>query len=240
MLRRRSSWHYTSALLFAPVAAAVTLFACAGDDVQPIALGGGCLVNSDCSSPLICAFRLCHQECKDDRDCSAGQRCVAGDRPYRVCQLDQESRCSYNSDCASTEVCAIDDQCRDQCAADRDCVNGQLCVTGTCADPLELVDGGLSVADGGERNGQPCAYTSQCPPDLVCRDGVCNYECLASADCMGFECKEHHCQYPDAGPIYCTPGTQITCGCVGDPTAGVQTCASDGQSFGACVGNGCP
>jgi hypothetical protein len=55
---------------------------------------------------------------------------------------------------------------------------------------------------------------------------------------MGFDCTNHRCQYPDAGTVYCMPGAQATCGCVGDPEGGTQTCDSTGQMFGMCIG--CP
>lgn len=229
------------ALLPAPLFLAVLAFACSGDDVQPVDLGGGCLVNSDCSAPLICAFRRCHTQCNSDRDCQMGlisERCVEADRPYRVCQLDNETKCTYNSDCPQGEVCGIDDQCRDQCASDRDCVMGQVCVTGTCADPAELVDGGLTEADAGQTTGQPCQYNSQCSNNLVCREGICNYECLADRDCdtVGdggvIPCVMNRCQYPAS--VLCIPGSQISCACIGAPNGGTQVCAPDGMSYQAC------
>jgi hypothetical protein len=68
-----------------------------------------------------------------------------------VCVLQIEAGCHYNSDCAPPLVCAVDLQCRNQCAGDRDCASGQLCVLGVCADPAELnADGSFKGArDGG-------------------------------------------------------------------------------------------
>jgi hypothetical protein len=206
-----------------------------GDEetVAVAAVGDGCLINTDCNAPLICAFRRCHVECGDNRDCATGQRCVQGDRPYRICQLDDERACAYNSECSGLQVCAVDGQCRDQCEADRDCVPEQVCSTGTCADPAELIDGKLPPVAGPQTTGQPCAYTSECPPDLVCRGGLCNHECLGDADCDGFPCNEaRRCERPDAGTVYCVPGFQTVCSCVG--SEGVQQCKADGSGYGAC------
>src|SRR5438552_1167351 len=69
------------------------------------ALASGCAINSDCDSPLVCAFQRCHTACETSRDCDPGQRCMASDRPFHVCQLSQEETCSYNSDCPLGQVC---------------------------------------------------------------------------------------------------------------------------------------
>jgi hypothetical protein len=68
------------------------------------------------------------------RDCIAGQRCVITGGPSRVCILSTESACVYNADCPAPLVCAPDNQCRNQCVADRDCVSGEVCVGGNCRD----------------------------------------------------------------------------------------------------------
>src|SRR3954471_2699739 len=95
--------------------------ACSSNDPAPQGLSAGCSINSDCSSPLVCAFTKCHSACNTSRDCSPGQRCVASDSTFHVCQLDTEKNCSFNSDCPVGQTCGVDLQCRDQCAADRDC-----------------------------------------------------------------------------------------------------------------------
>ena len=114
-------------------------------DSQPskaAALAAGCSINTDCDAPLVCAFQRCHSACTTSRDCSPGQRCMASDRPFHVCQLAQEQTCTYNSQCPDGQVCGSDGQCRDQCASDRDCVSGQVCKKGNCAEPVELDDAG--------------------------------------------------------------------------------------------------
>src|SRR4051812_19040906 len=99
--------------------------ACSSDTPQ-VGVGEGCLINTDCNSPLVCAFRKCHVACTTSRDCEPGQRCMASDRPFHVCQLATERTCSLNSDCPPEQACGPDRQCRDQCAADRDCLGGQV------------------------------------------------------------------------------------------------------------------
>ncbi len=81
-------------------------------------------------------------------------------------------------------VCGVDGQCRDQCVTSSDCISGQLCVTGTCADEQELVDGGLpEVSREGGVSARPCVYSSDCPEPLVCKSGMCLVECREDRDC---------------------------------------------------------
>ncbi|HEX2673562.1 MAG TPA: hypothetical protein VHM25_21930, partial [Polyangiaceae bacterium] len=126
---------------------------------------------------------------------------MASDRPFHVCQLAQEQTCSYNSQCPEGQVCGYDGQCRDQCASDRDCVTGQLCKKGNCADRSELDDAGnLPIPDsgaagaGGVSPGQPCVYNSECAEPLICRNKLCAYECIGRADCSaGLSCIDNRC-----------------------------------------------
>jgi hypothetical protein len=244
---RLRAWHGLIAL------ASVTLVAlsCSSDSPPLADLAQGCLVNSDCNDPLVCAFRKCHNACTTTRDCMPGLRCVASDRPYHVCQLDTERKCTYNSDCPRSQVCAVDGQCRDQCQGDADCLAEQACVSGSCAERAELNDAGMlpvAAKDSGPSTGQPCVYNSQCPSALVCRSGFCQIECLTSVDCSdGRQCIGNRCQVPvcpevDAGagktcafssdctaPLICRSGT-CTCECrqSGDCPTGYD-----------CVGNRC-
>lgn len=210
--------------------------ACGGDETDALnAVGEGCLINSDCSSPLVCAFRRCHTQCTETRDCPSGQRCVLAEAPTRVCQLPDEEHCAYSSECPSNEVCGIDGRCRNQCATDRDCVPEQVCVTGTCADVGELTDGGLTALStgNGPATGQPCSFDSECPDHQVCRDNACLVECNADADCpSGASCDvdTHRC----AGAVPCVPGAQLACACP-DGGVGAQVCNPDGQSLGPCI-----
>jgi hypothetical protein len=186
--------------------------ACSSDEAGELRrsqLSEGCLINTDCKSPLVCAFRRCHVQCEDSRDCDPQQLCIDADKPFRVCQLDIERDCEYNSQCPGDQVCAVDAHCRDQCAADKDCGFQQVCTQGTCAEAWELVDGKLPNAQPKNDGGQPCTYNSECPPPQVCHQNVCRIECLETVDCAaGLECIASRCA---------VPGTSTD--------GGVQTCA---------------
>jgi hypothetical protein len=115
-------------------------WACSSDDeLAPVGLARPCSLNSDCRTPLVCVFRLCHAQCEEDRDCGGEQRCVAG-YDGNVCQLDGEIACSSDGSCPARQVCGRDGECRDLCQKDADCTDGQLCAnSGECAssDPTK-------------------------------------------------------------------------------------------------------
>lgn len=221
--------------------------ACGSDDSDVIRaqLAQGCLIDSDCNSPFVCAFKTCHQACNTDTDCKdLGARCVISDRPFNVCQ--PPIPCSYNTQCPGNQVCGVDGQCRDQCKADKDCITGQLCTTGSCANPTELVDGGLPTPDGGVPNeGQSCSYNSDCAYPLVCRNGGCAYQCKADIDCpLGQSCVNHLCVLPNSGGDggVCIPKTcnevGANCGTTLDGCGGVLTCGT-GPNGGCAAGTTC-
>jgi len=233
----RNIFSRPSSLKATLVAFLVTIaFGACSSDEAPAQLAEGCVINTDCNSPLVCAFRRCHNACVTTRDCPAGQRCVASERPFNVCQLDIERSCQYNSQCAIGQVCGVDAQCRDACSGDRDCIPGQLCVSGSCADLPELVNGMLPVVrvDGGPSSGLPCVYTSECPSPFICRAGLCAPECLNAVDCTGGKacvdrrCVDAVCGGIDAGngmpctynsscpaPLVCRNGA-CACECIAD------------------------
>ncbi|HEY4107033.1 MAG TPA: hypothetical protein VGM44_24200, partial [Polyangiaceae bacterium] len=240
--------------LFLVLAALLVASACSDSSPTAKVLASGCSINSDCNSPLVCAFQRCHNECMTSRDCPDGQRCMASDRPFHVCQLPQEEECSYNSDCPDGQVCGPDRECRDQCASDRDCVSGQVCVAGNCADPTELDGGKLPVVepeggtpdDASTSQGQPCVYNSECPDPLICRSGLCAFECLAASDCpRGDNCLEHRCSIADAGPeagppcVYtsdCSAPLVCRSGqCVDECRADVDCTAGESCMGGSCL-----
>jgi len=188
--------------------------ACSSDEAVGKGVAEGCVINSDCSSPLVCAFRKCHVACLSSRDCQPGQRCMASDRPFHVCQLADERICTFNSDCPPDQVCGVDGQCRDQCSASRDCLFEQTCVGGTCADDKELVNGAIVVPGMGDAgttaSGVPCLYTSECPDTLVCRNKICSSECLTLADCSpGNACVNNRC-VTGSGALIGTEGGVVT------------------------------
>lgn len=117
-------------------------------------LGEGCVLNSDCNDPFSCTFERCHEQCVDSRDCPGDERCVLTDEDFHVCQLDIETECEEAADCKGDQTCGVDAECRDECDGEGDCVDGQACSYGLCADEEELTDDGqLPIATGHEPDG---------------------------------------------------------------------------------------
>jgi hypothetical protein len=139
---------------------AVTLAAAAsscGKSSSGASVAGNCSINSDCDSPLVCAFARCHTECAESRDCPSGERCVSS-TAGGVCQLLQESTCNAGTLCQSGQVCGNDQQCRVECSATVSCIMGDYCLTtgasGACYsatnsdDEPPLIKDGILAADG--------------------------------------------------------------------------------------------
>lgn len=117
----------------------------------PVGVASGCTLNSDCNSPLVCVFALCHVACMEQRDCVAGQLCVlaptGGDH---VCTLPTESSCAEGGACAMSLSCSTQGQCGTTCtAADMAtaCVTGQACDPNGACISMEG-EGGASVEAG--------------------------------------------------------------------------------------------
>lgn len=177
------------------------LCACPGtqERITAAVLAEGCNINTDCNSPLVCAFRRCHQQCDEPRDCPAGQQCVPSGLPFKVCLLPDESQCDYSTDCPSQLVCSDEGLCRIECRTERDCLRGQQCITGACALQEELVDGRLPAKlDGGPAGAKPCLYATDCAAPLRCLQGACLPQCRGARDCAAGE-------FCEAGTCTTTP-----------------------------------
>jgi hypothetical protein len=129
-----------------------------------------CTFNDECNAPLLCAARRCRVECRSDRDCSNGWRCLSAGLPSRyVCYPPEQydTGCVYSADCRQSWVCG-DRVCRPQCRHDYDCAvlrPGLRCLRdlGVCADHPFLSDAGtLPDVDINDPDG---AFTVP-PPDV--------------------------------------------------------------------------
>jgi hypothetical protein len=120
---------------------------------KKIEVGATCIMNSDCTQPLVCTEGRCHDACHTSVDCPAGQSCMNTDG-VAICQLPDEAVCSQS--CGGTLVCASDQHCRTPCQSRTVCTSEQVCVSGVCAAPSELDPNGQlpqsgsgPAADGG-------------------------------------------------------------------------------------------
>jgi len=216
--------------LIAPLAwgcvlgAAVVIFSC--NSSSGAALSATCSINSDCNSPLVCAFARCHAQCIESRDCTTpGERCVSsGTGTARVCQLPPETACATGATCSSTQVCSpTDQQCRQPCQTNADCAGGQFCAmsgaalvclqASTPADEPALMTAGILSADGsvlvdasgsdGASDGSPAAASdagARCASPPCSLGQLCrnSTDCSPNLQCIGGKC------------LQCVPGT-TTC-----------------------------
>ncbi len=248
MSRRLTTGRNLPLLLAFGLFALITAPSCESDAPNAQAeLGGGCRLNSDCHGGLSCAYGVCHEECAVSSDCEAG-RCVMGPAKVHLCQPDAGASCTFNSDCLEPLVCARDGQCRNQCAADRDCIRGQRCSSATCADPEELDESG-QLEQSGEALGTPCLRNSDCGTagdfELVCRAGSCGYACFTDKDCGRFlDCSTAddastpgNCEPINENPakLRCDPDfdPEVPCRCPSAPNPTVP-CKANGEGYEDC------
>lgn len=159
-------------------------------DRPSVPRGGACTLNSDCDSPFVCRLERCRRQCLTSRDCGGGIMCVPDDNGEGGCQLEEEARCALTSDCGGALVCQFG-TCTTECAEDRDCSPGAMCVEESpggnlaCVEPLR----------------DACVYDTDCPAPFSCgNEQLCGLECVEDRDCPSpRRCVENVCQLADAG-----------------------------------------
>jgi hypothetical protein len=115
-------------------ALAMVIAPACNSDHPKLVLGEGCVLNSDCTDPLVCKLVRCHRACVQTRDCPSGEPCVKVDG-IGACQLASEQKCGPTRSCAGGLVCDTEgDQCRSPCANDQACLVAQMCTRGVCVD----------------------------------------------------------------------------------------------------------
>jgi len=121
-----------------------------------------CALDSECVPPLVCRTETCINECADDRDCVAGQRC---DEDTSSCVEVSDRLCVYNSDCLEPYVCNFRQQCQIECAEDDDCTAGETCF------PHEQCNGASCMCRiDCTASGSTCPFGFEC---IACPDGLC-------------------------------------------------------------------
>jgi len=137
----------TSRVLGLMIASAWLVAGCNG--AKKIDVGGTCILNSDCGGSFVCTWGICHVACHASADCPKGQSCIIASVP--IDGVSGAYPCTYNSDCQTGLICAVDRQCRQQCQKNVDCTNGQTCTTtNTCAEQSQVDSNkNLLVPDGG-------------------------------------------------------------------------------------------
>jgi len=143
-----------------------------------------CLLDSECVPPLVCRTETCTNECAEDRDCVAGQRCADDGEGGMACVEQAEELCIYDSDCPEPLVCNFRQQCQRECVVSTDCeIDEMVCL------PHE-----------GCQDGMPCMCRRPCDPTepAPCPFG---FECIACPDGLTCEEADSYCERTDAGGV---------------------------------------
>lgn len=148
-----------------------------------------CSTDSPCPSGQECIEGFCMPgDCEDSSECYGNYVCFEGECVPFGCQTDED--CPDDSVCinglcsagdAEPPVCTNDDQCPD----DAICFNGICqeeqpdgqpcdedsdCESGNCITQPDLTGGVCGPAP-------QCENSFQCPPDQICKKGVCTSNC---------------------------------------------------------------
>lgn len=108
--------------------------------------GTQCLLNSDCQNAEICVFRVCSQQCAEDKDCALG-RCLPTANG-NACVVPSAAACSTTKDCPDGSDC-LRGACRTTCSKAADCLTDQSCILGACVGNDSTHDPSMNGGTGG-------------------------------------------------------------------------------------------
>ena len=236
-----------SRILVLMVVSAWLVAGCSG--AKKINVGGTCILNSDCNSPLVCTMGKCHDACHTSADCPTGQSCVKTDNST-ICQLPAEGDCSETLSCSGAFVCASDQRCRTACQSPTDCASEQECMSGICHDACQVSADCAAGQSCLKTNNTTlcqlpadadCSQTLTCGGGFVCApDQHCRTECQSRTDCtteqmcVGGVCAapselDPNGQLPQKGPsLGVDGGTDVRAADAGVGDTGTCVAAPDG------------
>jgi hypothetical protein len=208
---------------------AVAASSCHSSKNAEATLAQGCSINSDCNSPLICVFSLCHDACAESRDCPQGERCVSVGVD-NVCELPSESTCSATQACPGGLLCWTDMQCRNPCDALQPCIAGNVCIDNVCFSPSETADGGLDAGSDAPAGPDGSQKDSSSPVDGSNESAADQFVPNPDAGVLGFTPSNFNPSGVDAGDAGAdwsnAPDANITSSCLnclpGTPTTILQ------------------
>jgi peptidoglycan-associated lipoprotein len=107
-------------------------------------------------------------QCKTDKDCKAGEKCVAG-----KCQA-----CATDKDCGPGKTC-LNGTCRPKpgyCNTTKECPDGKVCrdhLCQACQKDTECPSGKCDKGRCAESMAGTCKEDDDCKDEEVCKDGKC-------------------------------------------------------------------
>jgi alpha-tubulin suppressor-like RCC1 family protein len=210
---------WLSALLF-------VLVACEA----PVVPGTPCTLSSDCRAPLACRLGRCRNECRENRDCANGARCLLDQAGLGACSLINDERCGSGGTECPTGLTCLNDHCVNtcmttgECPPDGECREAPAAGVSFCFAP-DREDGGMPVD--AEIDASPDAGRSGPRAIGVGDDVVCVVRDDQHLVCWG---SNEFRQLGD-GLDATTPRTHDTCGTTDCSLTPVEVLASDGSAF---------
>ncbi len=215
--------------------------------VGQVCSGGVCA--GACASGTLCSGTCANLQ-TDNQNCGtcgafcpAGELCNGAGRCSAVCAAGDTS-CGSGSAAYCASLTTDPSNCG---SCGTLCPGGAACVAGTCGDA------GVSVGDGGSRDGgdggapdaglDPCGG---CGPGLVCVGATCQSQSCDNLPCLpGFACIDGGCVQPSCAQVTCAAaqacanGRCFSIACNGtDCDAGV--CSNNACVALSCAGISCP
>lgn len=165
-------------------------------------LGAQCVRNTECTAPLVCQLGRCRAECRENRDCPIGARCLLDATGAGACSLDVDV-CTSAVACPGGLAC-IDGKCANLCDSIVQCPSDARCASGSDGrTSCVRVDGDAGPetgSDGGSDGGSasPDAGTdAHVDDDAGCTASQCDPVVEISAG------DGHACARRASGAVWC-------------------------------------
>jgi len=199
--RRAFYWAFTTIL-----AAGMSVWACGDtskEQLEAAGLAKGCSLSSDCKSPLVCVFQLCHDECADTSDCL---RTYGQDSGARCVSKDASSSSSSDGGGGGQE--------------------GSSAKHGVCTFPEKVVEANPDAkgVNSSCKTSKDCPGAEVCGADKNCRDG-----CTVNGDCLGGQVCANTGECADTNEV--DPSGNLT-GSGGTGTGGTSSTGGTGGKGG--------
>lgn len=179
-----------------------------------------CSNDADCDG-AVCFNGQCRSVCRNNKDCSSGERCL-----QNMCVVP----CSDHSQC-STDMACIEGMCLLGCRSNKNCPSKQACINNKCQDPCNQkgscgpnaicncenhktvckcpsgFEGNPTPQQGCIRVPTMCQKTSERAAAHLCIKNHCTFPCEDNGNCaVGERCANNACVKVCYGDSNCLPG----------------------------------